>query len=935
MSNESANNIHSQMSTAWTRVAGRIVESPCIVLKFQCATNIIGEVFIEEIQVCPPRKWKPGAVYVGNGSQRLVDLKPGSTKLADSHAVDWEISQQVTRDAWTLVLCNSKPEQALPENWEFDVAILLDKPVDSSGGELVINIDDVKHSLDFTVTENNCSAPWIVRLESDPSKTNALERGQEVVLRWEVQNIDGDAELRGSISGANTMRISNGTKGQCSVRALGESIYTLTAVVNQDGKRVEVVRTIEINLAAPQFGLNFDFFPTQVFPDGPVVAYRSAYDVGKVQFMCSGGGPALPTMNDDGKRSTIEDTIVLGSGPKEGQTWTFGAVYASTDGEKTSPNRSIMGVAPLEVENSMFLHLPLSFGTAQSPQVMALVAGAFFVTSRDPIPRVAKRDWIAIATTIGLELWVRDPSNRAVKTAADIQGAQWSNNWLDDALAGAFWGVGKANNSNEPESQSVIAIRTPQNQESIAEVIEFELPLRENNPHRSVLTLSDPRFARGNVKLLAVGKRVFVIGDGVAISYERGLHLTTFRDEARLTMVAYSEWSIVALARESSVSDDGHLFALDKKSGMLLRFDIRGGVVQPPQMAASGNGQVARLDKLQQMQASSALVGQRFPCELCEEGRGYTGTNPDGTISEYLNPIDERSSMVAIGGVLLVRSEVVDPSVGRRIQDRAYDPRLDVWARCGHPFALTNTSTPNFLASTNDTLYCLADDQLLYVEGSLASFVGFLAADYSPLDAKYLADPPWPPTFVFPVVDNRTALPLKWLDGRASPALFKDGRLRLALECELSPIITIEAELDPNTGTLLRASCKAFATDRDVNLRRIDGNVLILEPLRFTLRLVATGSLVLPFSYQISTAGLNTVVGDSYTGQTIEIHSLTGESHCQVEFKYTPAYNALDVRAKIVIVQGKIADLQMLGQHAHLFEVEIDEGPTVRLALRD
>lgn len=934
MSDEARKLVVSEINATWTRVPGRTSDDACVALKFKRSPDCQTDALIEEIRLSPPRKWKPGAVYVGTTSSRLSELKAGATTLSDSHGRAWEVSQQMTRDAWTVVLCNPQPEQELPITWEFDVVITFDKPSDSSSAEMSIDVDDQKMTASFALSEKHCAAAALVKLESDPSRTNALQRGQEVILHWEVQNIEGDAELRGSLLGANTMRIANGSKGQCSVRALGESVYTLSAVIIQDGKRLELVREVRINLATPQFGLNLDHFPSLVFPNGPIVAYRSAIEVGKVQFMCTGGGPTPPDLNARGKLATIEDTFVIDYGPREGHTWTFGAIYSSPQGERSTPNRSVTSIEPVKVENSMFLHLPITFGLDQALPACAMAAGSFFVTSNDVIPRVAKRDWIAIATTNGMELWVRDPSNRAVKAAADVQGAQWSNNWLADALSGPFWGVGSANNLNQPESQSVIAIRTSDDQPSIVEVIEFDLPLRENSPHRTVLSFADPRFFRSNVRILAVGNRIFLLGNGVAISYERNLRLTTFQDEPQLAMIASPEWDAVALAPECAITANGHIFAIEKKTGMFLRFDVKNGTVQSPRMAAHGNARVAPLDKLQQMQASS-LVLQPFPREACIEGRGYVGTNPDGSISNYLNPINEHSVMVALGGALLVRSEVVDPSIGGQIQDRAYDPRLDVWARCGHPFGLANCSTTSLFASTSDALYCLVDDQLHYVEGSLPAFAGFLAADYSPLDTKYLADPPWPSTFVFPIVDNRTALPLKWVDGRMSPEVLNQGRLRLALENEDSVLITIEANVDRNTGELSQPRAMVHTTGREIKLCKITGNVLTLEPMQTTLQFVATGTLVLPFSYRISGVGLPTIIGESQTGQTIAIPSVTGETFCQVEFKYTRENSALDARARIIIVQGAIADLQLTGQHAHLFHIEIVDGAIVQLGLVD
>jgi hypothetical protein len=303
---------------------------------------------------------------------------------------------------------------------------------------------------------------------------------------------------------------------------------------------------------------------------------------------------------------------------------------------------------------------------------------------------------------------------------------------------------------------------------------------------------------------------------------------------------------------------------------------------------------------------------------------------------EYLNPIDESSTMVALGGVLLVRSEVVDPSVGQTIQDRAYDPRLDVWARCGHPFSNANRSTLNLFASTRSTLYCLADDELRYVEGSLPAYLGFMGSDYTPMDRESLAPAPWPETFTFPEVANETTLDLQWRDGRLSANLLERGQLRLVLLSEGETVITIDAQINRETGDIEGAKAIDDTTGREVALCQWNARTLTIAPVTWSLQIEGQAGLVLPFSYAISDGYSEPIRGETSTGNTLDIPSITGETRCTLEFKYLGGdakKSTWDARAKLLIVNGIVADFQWEGKHADLFEVDIEDGRIIQLSL--
>lgn len=920
----------------WSQWPRKDVTAPLLEVTLRRAGDAESEACVEEIHIEPPRTWKPGNVFIGHDAQKLAELKPGSTLINDSRSTPWEVSQRITRDTWSIILCNTKPGDSLPEDWALTIAIVLEKPGADASGELWVDVDGLRQNAPITIATEPSPPPWIVRLETDPAETNALVRGQEVVLRWEVENIQGDAELRGSLPGANTIRIANGDKGHRSTRALDESVYTLTATVMHEGKLVEVVRRVHVNLEAPQYGLNIEFVPTAVFPGGPVVCYFSAYNVNKIAFNRSGDEPNIDT-NVDGDKARI-----VKYGPKEGRTWTLSAVYSTPRGDRTAQGNPIKAIAPSVVEDSYFFNLPVVFGDMdQHRAVYGMAAGTFVVQSEGPNPRLAKRDWIAVATDMGLQLWARDANVGETKVAPEIQSRNWENDWLEEALAGEFWGVGAATESNIPDTQCIVAVRTSARDCKVAEVIEIDMPLREMNPYRKALVISEARFVGGPVRVVPVANRVFLFGRGTSCSYERNLNITTCRDEPRLGMVAFPEWEVVGITAERRANDandspTGYLYALEKKSGILLRFDIRDGIVLAPRMAARGNDKVAPLEKLQRAQACLSPNPPPFPRADLVEGRGYTGIDIDGSILEYLNPITETSSMVALGGALLVRSDVVDLTAGRTIQDRAYDPRLDVWARCGHPFAQANREADNHFASTDKTLYCLAGESLLYVEGPLPSYLGFMSSDFTPIDARALAPLPWPESFTWPTIVNKTSLNVQWPNGRLDSEMFERGRLKLALTSSGVTVIVIDGEINRETGEILTIDAHVDTTGRKVALCRWDAHTLTIEPMVSKLQINTPAGLVLPFSYYVSGPHLSPSIGESATGTAIEIATITGETRCTIEFKYQAGdarAGELDARANLLIVNGKVAELQWEGKHSAIFNTKIVDGHIVELSL--
>ncbi|MFO0652912.1 MAG: hypothetical protein U0326_42235, partial [Polyangiales bacterium] len=640
----------------------------------------------------------------------------------------------------------------------------------------------------------------------DTADTSALKYGSSFVLSWDVSRVLG-AELWGPLSddGSNHMTIlprpggavgEDSAKGSKQVVVMGPMNFTLRAKVKVGDRVEEVVRSVTAGVLTDPRGGRLDVWPRQVLPRGPIAARWSAYKVTEFKFHSITGdvlddetdGPALGTdlyeyrPSDAGWATTVQGVpFTIDYGPRAGQDWSVEAeCEPEGDARALQCRVSAIGTRKLasslvdsDSSNAQWSYLAVGAlpaaterpagGAAPSPlpnvdarDVVAMAVGRFAANAGDGPERW--REWIAVATRRGLDVHINKLfDQRSYRVNPSLHPKV---EWLRGAFEGEVLGVGaaeiafatpsadpKAPAVHELRGECVVIVRKTATV-GVLRVSEFRFPLDPAQPPVD-LTFEDRGLVQvERVRVVALWPRVYVLGVGVAFSYDR-----TDPDpknwkavpEPKLTRIASPEWDVVGVPRPRAAGATGapmggYLFALARTTGRLCRYELKRSEVIRSEFVemASANGMVAPLHELQNAQGNynyrSSLV----------EGRILLGRDEQNRL-DWRNPINDESVLLMIGGALVARSEVHDPLVQpvysrseqgrerRGIQDRAYNPRLDLWVRCGHPFFHARTGKGALFDSTARSLYCrTADGEIAYISPIEPSHLGFLAVDLAP-----------------------------------------------------------------------------------------------------------------------------------------------------------------------------------------------------------
>lgn len=512
-------------------------------------------------------------------------------------------------------------------------------------------------------------------------------------------------------------------------------------------------------------------------------------------------GPAIGTdlyeyrPSDSGWATTVQGVpFTIGYGPRPGQDWTVEAecepegdarllqcrvsaigtrklASSLSDGDSANAQWSYLAVGALPPEKDTPTRTPTAtLPPVDSKSVVAIAAGRFPVNEKDGPERW--REWIAVASKERLDLHINKLFDQ--RSYLVNHSLHPKIEWLKGVLEGPVLGVGAADiawQTAKPASadgagrsqgaavfvlrgENVVVVRKGKEADEVV-ITEFRLPLEASRKPVSLTFKSDGWNKLERVRVVSLWPRVYVFGPGVCFSYDRtDPDATKWKPERepRLARVASPEWEIVGIPRPRAPGVEGaprggYLFALAKTTGRLWRFELRDSEVIDSRFIemASANGQVALLHDLQ-----SAQGDYTFKSSM-DDGRILLGRDEEHN-QTWRNPINKDSVLLVIGGALVARSEVHDPVVQpvysrgekgrerRGIQDRAYNPRLNLWVRCGHPFFHACTRDGAFFDSTSRSLYCRTPDgEITYISPIEPSHLGFLAVDLAPRTDGFVA----------------------------------------------------------------------------------------------------------------------------------------------------------------------------------------------------
>lgn len=738
-----------------------------------------GDGAARKVTLSLPAAFRPGEPFIADSAQlletgatgKLTDFEDGQEgKRWDSKPPGGAVKDKT----WQITLTRGAAAQP-GKAWRLPIFVRIESIEGKKEVSIDVAVGDEKpKALVVPIPAAEEAPKWEAELFTEPTNSVGLKYGQKVTLKWRLKGLSESAVLSGSFAVEEDYKLPNVEEGKepewVSVYATSAgSTYRLEAKVPRklvhgvgEGD-VVFVRTVVVGVREDQYGGTLRVHPTRVFPGGPVSVYWSCFQSRYYTFehiegtdLKSRGFP-LP---DAGVRDTSKKVHTLDEEKSPfslafGPTgeWHVRASCTSQDHKSTKEVNNVrVTVARAEPFDARDEHCQLAWTekdfarvkgnlgkgggpSATTPGSAAAMAAAEFEVSRNESASgdggaaeknvvVKRHSWVAAATAAGLELYVHD-GQRGYRVDPARQKLGEVCAWLPGVLTGRFVGVGAAealDAAGRAVEGRTVVIGVRLGADGVPEVVEFPMPLNDTfTPRDPPTKLPKEKFPRmqgaARVRVLALGPRVFLLGGGGAASYLRTDANPVPVAAPKFEMIAGPAWEVVAIPGDAPGA--GALFALQRASATLLRFDVAAtGEVSGPWLGTSPDKPVKLLHDVQiaQRKRGDATLMQKVKQRLVkvDDGRGTTSV------------VGPHAALLALGPALLVRGDTVDRKRGNNVLDRAYDPALNVWVRCGHPFPKVASADAVF-ASNGGNLFCRthADGQLALVQAVKRSCLGF------------------------------------------------------------------------------------------------------------------------------------------------------------------------------------------------------------------
>jgi hypothetical protein len=476
---------------------------------------------------------------------------------------------------------------------------------------------------------------WTPKVELSTKHTNPtmVDPGSLVQVCWKIE--DGvSAILRGPLPGGNP-EIKLDTKeeaefklagGSVDVRIMSATTYVLEAEVKREGHaNVQVVRMLTFDTKNHKY-LYVSLYPKDVLPHGLLEINWAAWGVSEITLNVSSGNIRHTTrtiqLTQQTKGRSFEGTGVM-------------RVSASKTGEKVVLSAESLDSESKEASVVSWEHLIKS--DLKDPLAMAVVA-----------PK------LAVVTAGGLftaDVGQSDPVQRLTKLVFTKTSTETPKQWLTLA---------------PDETRFVVLRRT--NQDDL-EVAPYNLDGKPEGIAPVTLPADvSPLVARAGTVYDCVGfnKRVYVVVEGglpdakVRRAYSAKFDSNTKKSEYR------PEPLLESLAGYRLVTFDGSLYALNRASGRMFRFDLTtSGTLAEPRAAASA------IKEESPQKESMINDGVFVPL-----ARTLAILNPSSV------PSVKSLERFGLHNVLgYVAESSADPDSP---QDLVYNPQKNYWARCGH-----------------------------------------------------------------------------------------------------------------------------------------------------------------------------------------------------------------------------------------------------------
>lgn len=510
----------------------------------------------------------------------------------------------------------------------------------------------VDGSLDLKPSHLPNFEPVVSLAASTHRNPTMIKPGEEVVISWEVENgvaatlrgplPSGNSELRLSRDGASKFKIE---EGSFTTVAVGPATYILDAEVKNPagGPNVQVIRTLTLDIYSADKFASLIVRPDRVLPNGQVEIDWAVWGVKKASIWVGDRFDLTLELTQQNLFRTFQGT----------GTW---VVHATASHGSETVGLSFMN-APKDKAWSKTTIDTVTWRKARTPSYEGAPLGMAFAEGT-----------LALLTTDGLYTAEVGRDDRQPKEPVFARAQGEAKGWHRlTALGGQF-----------------VALRQAAGADLVVERYDTK-GARIKSPVTLPGDFKAPEGLHGRFyNLVALGSRVYVLAGGTTPGgreVRRACSVSFDPDRVR------DEPALAGLPRHRLLSVGDALYAFERQSGRMLRFDRAGdGGLEPPRRAAPA---------------------------VNEEGESMikTGTLVAvGTVLAVLNPgaLPSFKPLALLGLENVLRAAMTQPRrAGGIPQDLVYNPQTDRWSRCGRGLEVEVGAAAAFRGGASKRLWVL------------------------------------------------------------------------------------------------------------------------------------------------------------------------------------------------------------------------------------
>ena len=540
---------------------------------------------------------------------------------------------------------NSGGAEIPPMSLAADAGFTILIPLDPAARRISINLpysyeyaDQTRVDGELELKAEETDVPPQVTLMTNQASPTAIEPMAEVTIKWEIKN-GVSAVLRGPLPGGNTeWSLSNDpsskfqiSKGSFVVIAVGSMTFMLQAEVSgPPGKpNVQVARMISLDISTADKKGYLNARPSRVLPYGLVELDWAAWGVNEVRITAPGAF----------REFQLTDMTLTG--------YAQGTGVVRSNARKSTSEEQITANLYLKIQGAMQKVRDATYTVV--PWTKLDKKPVF--TGR-PLGLAVAAPKMALLTTDGL--WIADVGTEDEFDGHSALTFTKANTdrpiaWLAIAALGAKFVVLRQTDTNG------LQVALYKSNGTLDEIPPLDLkPLMGSSPVFDFVVFRNRAYV--------VVESLFQTGK-VRSAFSIGFDSSTKKAESR------NEFLLERFTGYRLLTFDDALFALERDSGQMVRFDLKDGKLEP-------------------YQAASAVDEQR--ASMVKQGRLV----PVGRALAVLTPtsVPSLSSLASFGLKNVLPSKNLAPlqDASRIPQDLIYSPLNDRWSRCGHGVDVTD-----------------------------------------------------------------------------------------------------------------------------------------------------------------------------------------------------------------------------------------------------